>query len=153
MKIQLTTTATSLLMAFCTLTASFGTIHAQPTSGHPAEAPVVLNRDQAAAILPPTVFYRGQSAPIQARNSAGLRVADGKLVLMAIDPADLPGISSNGGATIYRRTKAPARRIRIWLHRGRQNGGDGHRRQSDTERVNYARSGARPPNSFADIAR
>ncbi len=52
----------------------------------------VLNRDQAAAILPPSVFFRGQSASIQGRNSAGLKLADGKLVLVAI--VDTSGYSS-----------------------------------------------------------
>jgi hypothetical protein len=94
MKIRPATTATSVLIAFCTLTASFGTIHAQSTNARQTEASVVvLNRDQASAILPPTVFFRGQSASIQARNSAGLRVADGKLVLMAI--VDTSGYSSS----------------------------------------------------------
>jgi hypothetical protein len=52
----------------------------------------VLNREQASAILPATVFYRGQSAPVQGRNSAGLKTADGKLVLFAV--VDTSGYSS-----------------------------------------------------------
>ncbi len=53
---------------------------------------VVLNRDQAAAILPASVFFRGQSATIQGRNSAGLRLPDGKLVLATL--VDTSGYSS-----------------------------------------------------------
>ncbi len=53
---------------------------------------VILNRDQAAAILPSSVFFRGQSATIQARNSAGLRLPDGKLVLATM--VDTSGYSS-----------------------------------------------------------
>jgi hypothetical protein len=53
----------------------------------------VLNREQASAILPATVFYRGQSAPVQGRNSAGLKTADGKLVLFAV--VDTSGYSSS----------------------------------------------------------
>jgi len=52
----------------------------------------VLNREQAGAILPEKVFYRGQSAPVQARNSAGVRFADSKLVLAAL--VDTSGYSS-----------------------------------------------------------
>lgn len=52
----------------------------------------ILNREQAGAILPEKVFYRGQSAPIQARNSAGVRFADSMLVLAAL--VDTSGYSS-----------------------------------------------------------
>ena len=44
----------------------------------------VLTHDQAEAILPASVFYRGQSATIQGRNSAGIRLNGGRLVLTAI---------------------------------------------------------------------
>jgi hypothetical protein len=62
--------------------------HAQSTP-----APGLLNRDQAAAIFPDKVFYRGQSANVQGRNSAGIRLADGKLVLLAI--VDTSGYSTS----------------------------------------------------------
>ena len=52
----------------------------------------ILNREQAGAILPEKVFYRGQSAPIQARNSAGVRFADSMMVLAAL--VDTSGYSS-----------------------------------------------------------
>jgi len=52
----------------------------------------VLNREQAATILPATVFYKGQSAPVQARNSAGIRFVADKLVLTAL--VDTSGYSS-----------------------------------------------------------
>jgi hypothetical protein len=35
-------------------------------------------------MLPPTVFFRGQNASIQGRNSAGLRMNNGKLVLFGL---------------------------------------------------------------------
>jgi hypothetical protein len=54
--------------------------------------PGVLDRDQAKAILPPSVFYKGQSAPIQGRNSAGIRFADNKFALLAL--VDTSGYSS-----------------------------------------------------------
>jgi hypothetical protein len=52
----------------------------------------ILNRDQAGPLLPPSVFYRGQVAPVQARNSAGYRFGDGKLFLAAL--VDTSGYSS-----------------------------------------------------------
>jgi hypothetical protein len=55
-------------------------------------APGLLNRTEAAAILPEKVFYRGQSATVQGRNSAGMRVEGGKLALFAI--VDTSGYSS-----------------------------------------------------------
>lgn len=52
----------------------------------------ILTRDQAGPIMPATVFYRGQSAPIQARNSAGLRLRGDRLVLAAM--VDTSGYST-----------------------------------------------------------
>jgi hypothetical protein len=65
---------------------------AQTTGSTQSTATVVLNRSQAGALFPPTVFFRGQNASVQARNSAGLRLSDGKLVLLAI--VDTSGYSS-----------------------------------------------------------
>jgi hypothetical protein len=58
-----------------------------PAAGSAASetaAPGILTREQAGAILPASVFYRGQSATIQARNSSGIRLAGGRLVLAAV---------------------------------------------------------------------
>jgi hypothetical protein len=55
-------------------------------------APGLLNRTEAAAILPDKVFFHGQSAGVQGRNSGGVRLADGKLILLAI--VDTAGYSS-----------------------------------------------------------
>jgi hypothetical protein len=52
----------------------------------------VLDRAQAAAVLPTSVFYKGQSAPTQARNSAGIRFPGDKLALAAL--VDTSGYSS-----------------------------------------------------------
>jgi hypothetical protein len=46
-------------------------------------APVVLHAAEAGKILPDAVFFRGQSATVQARNSAGIRFGD-MLVLTAL---------------------------------------------------------------------
>ncbi len=52
----------------------------------------ILSRDQAGPLLPPSVFYLSQVAPIQARNSAGYRFASGRLFLAAL--VDNSGYSS-----------------------------------------------------------
>ena len=57
-----------------------------------ATAVEVMNRDQAEKIMPATVFFRGQTATTQGRNSAGLRLQGGKLVLAAL--VDASGYSS-----------------------------------------------------------
>lgn len=74
-----------------------------------AKAPGLLTREQAAAILPATVFYNGQTAAIQARNSAGLRLPSGKLVLIAV--VDTSGYSSavQQSYQAYLLTEAPLR--------------------------------------------
>jgi hypothetical protein len=55
-------------------------------------APGILTHSEAAAALPASVFFRGQSATIQSRNSAGIRVDGGKLVLVTL--VDSSGYSS-----------------------------------------------------------
>ena len=55
--------------------------------------PAILTRDQAGPLFPITVFYRGQIAPVQARNSAGLRFHDSKLFLAAL--VDASGYASS----------------------------------------------------------
>lgn len=85
-------TTASLLLAFNALAMSTGTIHGQSGNAEAVSAPVILNRDQAATILPQSVFFHGQSASIQGRNSAGLSLHDGKLVLVAL--VDTSGYSS-----------------------------------------------------------
>jgi hypothetical protein len=60
-----------------------------------APAPVtstILNATEAAKILPATVFFQGQSAPIQARNSAGVRFSKDAVMLAAV--VDNSGYSS-----------------------------------------------------------
>ena len=76
--------ATSNLCAF----AQSGTTAAQ----HHDLTPGVLDRQQAAALLPSSVYYKGQSAPVQARNSAGIRFPGDKLALTAL--VDNSGYSS-----------------------------------------------------------
>jgi surfactin synthase thioesterase subunit len=58
-----------------------------------AAATHLMSRDETKTILPAAVFFRGQSAPTQARNSAGVRYAEGSVVLAAL--VDTGGYSSS----------------------------------------------------------
>ena len=46
--------------------------------------PGLLSNDVLKKVVPGTYFFRGQSASVQLRNSAGVSVADGKLVLIGL---------------------------------------------------------------------
>ena len=85
----------STFLAVALLPCLFDPLFATPLTAQSASAEVktgVLSREQAGAILPEKVFYRGLSAPIQARNSAGVRFADSMLVLAAL--VDTSGYST-----------------------------------------------------------
>ena len=47
-------------------------------------AATLLNATEAQKIFPGSVFFKGQTAPTQGRNSGGLRLADQSLVLIAL---------------------------------------------------------------------
>jgi hypothetical protein len=74
-----------LLFSFC-LFAALLALAADP-------APGVLSSDDVKRVVPPSYFFRGQSAPVQLRNSAGFRTADGKLVLAGL--VDTSGYSAD----------------------------------------------------------
>jgi hypothetical protein len=57
------------------------------------QKPGVLNSDEVRKVTPATYFFRGQSATVQMRNSAGLSVAGGKLVLAGL--VDTSGYASD----------------------------------------------------------
>jgi hypothetical protein len=57
----------------------------------------VLDRTQAGKIMPATVFFRGQTAPTQERNSGGVHFADGRYVLAAL-------VDTSGYATEVRQS-------------------------------------------------
>lgn len=59
-------------------------------------APTVLKPADLAKLLPPSVYYRGQTAPIQLRNACGVRFADGSYVLASL--VDTSGYSSGVAA-------------------------------------------------------
>jgi hypothetical protein len=66
-----------------------------PAQMHAAAASSVaslLNAEDAGKLTPATVFFRGQVASVQARNSGGLKLPDGMLVLCAL--VDTAGYST-----------------------------------------------------------
>ena len=62
---------------------------AQTASGVPSSA-TVLNATEVQKIFPASVFFKGQTASIQGRNSGGVRLADQRLVL------DLKRVDNSG---------------------------------------------------------
>jgi hypothetical protein len=77
--------ARSTLLAVLFLLVSF-------TGFGQAAAPKILHAAEAAKVLPDAVFFRGQSASVQARNSAGIHFSDDMYVLMTL--VDNSGYSS-----------------------------------------------------------
>jgi hypothetical protein len=71
-------------------------IRAQGGSGAAAAADKVLKPADMQKLLPASVFYRGQSATTQLRNSGGVKFADGYFVLATL--VDTSGYSSNVAA-------------------------------------------------------
>jgi hypothetical protein len=61
-------------------------------SAQPAK-PGVLNAEEVKQVVPSAYFFRGHSAPVQLRNSAGFRVAEDKLVLAGL--VDTGGYASD----------------------------------------------------------
>lgn len=83
----------SLKLTFlCILMAAAIAVPAQERSSASAAKNSILTAPEAAKILPPSVFFRGQSADIQARNSAGVKFSDGMLVLCTL--VDTSGYST-----------------------------------------------------------
>lgn len=56
----------------------------------------VLTRTDAQKMLPSSVYYKGQTAPVQGRNSGGVKFSDGYYVLAAM--VDTSGYSSDVAA-------------------------------------------------------
>lgn len=71
----------ALALAFAVVVS--GEAYAQDKSAPPAEVkPVgVLKRSELEKLIPPMVFFQGQSATVQLRNSGGVRLTSGALVL------------------------------------------------------------------------
>ena len=73
-----------VMLSFCLL-ASRLLSAAEPSAGG-------LGAEDLQKVVPPSYFFRGQSASVQLRNSAGFRTPDGKLVLAGL--VDTSGYSS-----------------------------------------------------------
>ena len=65
---------------------------AKTTAATPASTPTVLKAADTTNLIPATVFFRGQVASVQARNSGGVKLPDGMLVLCAL--VDTSGYST-----------------------------------------------------------
>jgi hypothetical protein len=103
---------TRLLIATLLVTSLFaGTVDGQSKPSQVestiASTATILNATEAQKIVPASVFFKGQTAPIQGRNSGGLRMADQKLVLVAL--VDNSGYSSQdqGRYQAYLLTEVP----------------------------------------------
>jgi len=87
----------TLLLTFAvspSATAQTPTANAQATAAkaQTTAANGVITAAEAGKLLPPSVYFRGQSAPIQARNSGGIRFSPETLVLVAL--VDTSGYST-----------------------------------------------------------
>jgi hypothetical protein len=80
------------LAAFATGSLAMSTFAAFAQQSQTGSAPGVMAHGEAAKLMPATVFFAGKTAPVQARNTAGLRLTGGRLVLAAL--VDTSGYSS-----------------------------------------------------------
>jgi hypothetical protein len=80
------------LAIFSTYRASLAVTRYQSDSAA-ANEPRALTASEAAKFLPATVFFRGQSAPVQARNSSGVQFNKDALLLVTL--VDTAGYSSS----------------------------------------------------------
>ena len=77
------------------------------TASSMTSATTILNATEAQKIFPGSVFFKGQTAPTQGRNSGGVRLVDQRLVLVAL--VDNSGYSSQdqGRYQAYLLTETP----------------------------------------------
>jgi hypothetical protein len=80
----------SLLL--CAMTALFLSLPATKSRAAPIPSASILKAPDTANLIPATVFFDGQVASVQARNSGGVKLSNGKLVLCAL--VDTSGYSS-----------------------------------------------------------
>ena len=59
----------------------------------PSSATAILSVEQVARLLPPSVFFHGQTAPLQLRNAGAARFADGAILFASL--VDTSGYSSS----------------------------------------------------------
>ncbi len=99
---------TRILIATLLASLSFaGIVNGQSKPSQTSGAATVLNATEVQKIFPGSVFFKGQSAPTQGRNSGGVRLADQKLVLFSL--VDNSGYSSQdqGKYQAYLLTEVP----------------------------------------------
>ena len=85
----------AILLLAIAVSASYADLQAPSTdkSASVVTETKVLTAPEAAKYLPGTVFFRGQSAPIQARNSGGVQFTKNSLLLVTL--VDTSGYSSS----------------------------------------------------------
>jgi hypothetical protein len=76
----------------CTLVALSLSLATQAHGAASSSDASILTAAEAGKVLPATVFFRGQAASVQARNSGGVKLPDGMLVLCAL--VDTSGYST-----------------------------------------------------------
>ena len=81
------------LILLCAMAVSFFSLSTPGYAAAPSSSASLLNATDAAKVIPATVFFRGQVASVQARNSGGVKLADGMLVLCAL--VDTSGYSTS----------------------------------------------------------
>lgn len=82
----------ALLVIVVLAISSMAMARAQKAEDAPVKESALKAADVGTKLLPDKVFFRGQNAPVQARNTAGVRYADGFYVLVAL--VDNSGYSS-----------------------------------------------------------
>lgn len=65
---------------------------ASAANGQSAPVSGVLSASEVGKLLPPSVYFRGQAAPVQVRNSGGIRFSPESIVLVAL--VDTSGYST-----------------------------------------------------------
>lgn len=85
---------TLVVVCFLSSWAVFGQTNSNKTPLPPSQSiqATLLKPAEAAALLPPTVFFQGKTAPVQGRNSGGIRFEDKSLMLVSL--VDTSGYSS-----------------------------------------------------------
>jgi hypothetical protein len=81
-----------ILISTLLITISFSGFAGGQSKSSQTSSTTVLNAADAQKVFPASVFFKGQTAPTQGRNSGGIRLADQKLVLIAL--VDNSGYSS-----------------------------------------------------------
>jgi hypothetical protein len=77
-------------MLLCALMAF--SLPARTNAADSSASPAILKAGDTTNLMPATVFFRGQVASVQARNSGGIKLADGMFVLCAL--VDTSGYST-----------------------------------------------------------